>query len=603
MTTARRPMICAAVSGSEPGVFLAGARDAADAGADLVEFRLDGLFDEDATEPGDRPGGAALAELVAGSVLPVIATIRAAYEGGAWSGSDADRVALYEALIGAAKPPRYVDVEYELFRRSPELRGRLIAALRRARGGGAVGGGNGGGEGGSGGREGVGLILSAHDFEGRPARLAMLLADMGAEPAASVVKIAYRARSLRDNLELFELAGSIGKPVVPLCMGPFGVPSRVLAAKAGALLTFASVRAASATAPGQPTVRELTDLYRFRELSPACDVFGVVGDPVEHSISPAVHNAAFEAIGRDAAYLRLPVPAGWEHLKATVLAMLDDPKLRLRGLSVTIPHKEHLLRLGSDMANAGDGWELDPLAEMVGAANTLTVLPGGRVLVSNTDVDGVLDPLAEAFGRDAPNSPAASAGPVGGASAAADGANPAFAGRRAVVLGAGGAGRAAAFALAHAGAAVLVLNRSNDRADELASAVNASLPPERTAAGPVAAAGPLHALEDPSPNWEKPDALIQCTPVGMSTGPEPAGSPLSDAALERLGDRCVVFETVYAPLETPLVRAAHERDLPVILGLEMFVRQAMAQAGQWSDRVPGRELFVRVARESVETAD
>src|SRR5690606_19726454 len=133
------------------------------------------------------------------------------------------------------------------------------------------------------------------------------LLKMHQERAPRVLKIAYRARSLRDNIDLFELLASRDRPTIALGMGEFGLMSRVLAGKFGGFLTFAGVRARGATAPGQQSLRELLDLYRFRSIGPQTRVYGVIGYPVAQSLSPSIHNAGFEALGHDGVYLPLPI--------------------------------------------------------------------------------------------------------------------------------------------------------------------------------------------------------------------------------------------------------------------------------------------------------
>ena len=143
-------------------------------------------------------------------------------------------------------------------------------------------------------------MLSTHDFDRRPADLLQRVEAMSNEPACSVIKIAWQARSLRDNLEALDLVADRTTPMVVLCMGEFGLMSRVLAAKSGALLTYASAGVGAETAPGQPTIDDLLGRYRFDRIGPATAVYGVIGWPVAQSLSPVIHNAGFEKIGDDA---------------------------------------------------------------------------------------------------------------------------------------------------------------------------------------------------------------------------------------------------------------------------------------------------------------
>jgi 3-dehydroquinate dehydratase/shikimate dehydrogenase len=541
------------------------------AGADIVEFRVDSphLFSGSKGRAGEEEVRRVV-RLASRSPLPCIVTCRATSEAGGtggYEGEDAERVALYERLGTASgkdeHPPRYIDVEMATYSRSANLRQKVNLAVGRgadpetgqwheARGG-------------------TGLILSMHDFTGRPADLLRRLAAMQAEPAASVMKVAYRARSLRDNLELFDLlrenaAGAGGaKPMIALAMGEFGLLSRVLAPKFGGFLTFAPLRPQTATAPGQPTINELLELYRFRSIGARTKVYGVIGWPVGHSLSPRVQNAAFAAIGADAVYLPLPVPPEYEHFKATLGALIDHAGLDFGGCSVTLPHKENLVRFaGEERARGACDWAVDELARLCGAANTLVVerSTGGEVVrcrVLNTDAPAATACLRAELGD--------------------------LAGKRVMVIGAGGAARAIAAGLVSERATVVVVNRTPQRAEALARELM-----ERTRGPGSIAPGTEESLAEAH-------AIVNCTPVGMTGGPAPGSLPLAHEAIARSGRQTVVMDTVYAPLETPLLRQARQRGLRTIDGLGMFVRQAALQFEAWTGRAAPAEVMERAARE------
>ncbi|MEO1237178.1 MAG: type I 3-dehydroquinate dehydratase, partial [Planctomycetota bacterium] len=326
---------------------LAAAARAAEFGADVVEYRLDAF-----APPDHDPEEAAL--LVRESPLPCVVTCRPTWEGGDYDGDEAGRIGLLEH-VGRGRDgiaPAYLDVELAAYLASAGLRQSVSEVVDRP----------------DQPRPDVstGLILSSHDFQTMPPDLDRRLAEMVDAPACRVVKLAWRARSLRDNLEAFAILRRRLKPTIALCMGEAGLPSRVLAKKFGALLTFASLDDDSGTAPGQPTIRDLKQLYRWDALGPDTAVYGVVGYPVAHSVSPAFHNAGFDATGTDAVYLPMPIPPEYEHFKATALAWLDDDALGFRGASVTIPHKANLLRFVEER-----GGDIEPLAAKIGAANTL----------------------------------------------------------------------------------------------------------------------------------------------------------------------------------------------------------------------------------------
>ena len=229
-------------------------RAAQAAGADLVELRVDHI----ANVPAVR------VLLTQPRALPVIVTVRSAAEVGAWTGNEADRVALLEKL--AELRPDYIDIEYAAWRRFPHVQ----SAVRTTR-----------------------LILSHHDLAGTPADLDLILDNLAATPA-EVIKAVFTARDATDACRvLAQLRGRAAhRPTIALAMGEAGLATRVLARKFGAFLTFASLHPEGQSAPGQPTIGELRSRYRWDDLGPATRVCGVVGWPVTHSQSPAIHNAA-----------------------------------------------------------------------------------------------------------------------------------------------------------------------------------------------------------------------------------------------------------------------------------------------------------------------
>ncbi len=503
---------------------LADAALAAERGADLVEFRLDRFTDH-------------LQEcvaLVSDSPLPAIVTIRPVWEGGDFEGTTAQRIAVWRALAAAPRPPVYFDVELKAWETDASVRAALRPLLRDAAGDSPVG-----------------LILSSHDFQTRPADLLRRIAAMAGEPACHVIKLAWAARSLRDNLEAFDLLADTYKPTIALCMGEFGLPSRVLAGKFGAMLTFASLTAASGTAPGQVPVEAMKALYRWDAVGESTAVFGVIGYPVGHSMSPAIHNTGFDAAGFDGVYLPLPIPPEWEHFKATMIAWLEHPKLQFRGASVTIPHKQHLLRFVAER-----GGQIEELAQTIGAANTLTVRPDGSLYASNTDYAAALDSVCHAMDIER--------GELGGRSVA--------------VIGAGGAARAVVAGFTHYGADVTVYNRTPEKAQELAAAFGAE----------AAGLEQLPATEA--------QILINCTPIGMH--PNVDASPL-ETLPEHAGKQTVIFDTIYNPIETKLLRQARERGCIAVSGLEMFVRQAAGQFELWTAQPAPTDLFEKVVRERI----
>ncbi len=584
-------LLCVPILVQDESAAMADAVAARDSGADVVEFRVDEFFSgvQDAAGNLDVREVNGILRLVAECPLPCIVTCRSATEGGHYDGDEMARVALYERLgtagerrgadapgdaVGKEKPPRsggppgghpprYLDFEMSAYATSANLRQKVHLAVdwpeeRRE------------------GRS--GLILSMHDFQGRPADLLRRVAAMGREEAARVVKVAITARSLRDNLELFDLLreNASGKPTIALGMGKFGLMSRVLAPKFGGYLTFASLRAQSATAPGQPTVREMLDVYRFRSIGPKTKVYGVVGWPVDHSLSPLVHNAGFEAIGHDGVYLPLPIAADEKEpggettylsFKATLEALLEYPGLDLAGLSVTMPFKEHLVRWCGESRDAGTVTSWDRQACAVGAANTVWV-DGGVVEVANTDARAIEVLLEGALGQ--------------------------FSGKNAAIIGAGGVARAAVWACASRGAAVTVYNRTRERAEKLAGEMQDGPRRQFERAIQVAELAELEA--------SRADVVINCTSVGMVGGvggSEPEGMAAPVERMTQLPEHAVFMETVYRPVETPMLRAAKARGFRTIDGVQMFVEQAALQFEMWTGKPGPRGLFERICREAI----
>lgn len=372
------PLLCATVAASSLDD-LRRLRDEAGRRADLVELRLDALRQPEVE-------GA-----LAGRACRVIITCRPRWEGGGFDGPE--------------------EVRRRLLRRAVELGADFVDVEWRADAGSWLAA-----------REGRGVVLSRHDFDGTPDGLLDQYAAMRAT-GAEVVKLAVTARSLRDTLRLRDLgrrAAADGERAALVGMGPAGVASRVLPGHFGSCWTYAG----DGVAPGQLSVASLLGEFRFREVTAATRVYGVAGRPVGHSLSPAMHNAAFRARGIDAVYLPLDT-ADADDLLAFAEA------LPLAGISVTAPLKVALF------AHAGS---VDEVARRTGAVNTLRWREE-RLEGRNADVAGFLAPLGEED----------------------------LSGVRAAVLGTGGAARAVVAALASRGARIGVFGRDERRAAAVAS--------------------------------------------------------------------------------------------------------------------------------------
>ena len=482
------------------------AASAGEAGADMIELRVDRLTDHEQ-----------LRSLLSSIRLPTIVTCRPVWEGGECELPEAQRLKLLEVAVQAGAT--YVDIELSALRRS--TLGQTDPAMPREKR--------------------PGIIVSSHDFKGRPARLTSHLAEME-QSAADVNKIVWTARTIRDCIEAFEILIHPTKPTIALCMGEAGQISRVLARKFGGFLTFAGVRPMQVTAPGQISVAQMKTLYRWDAIGPRTKVYGVVGQPVAHSMSPAIHNAAFDKTGYDGIYLPLLVNEGYESYKAFMESFLAFEPLDLAGLSITIPHKENALRYLQE-----NGAQIDPLAARIGAVNTIVIdrTSGGPTLRGfNSDYGAILDSITAKLDID----------------------REGLTNVRVAVIGAGGTGRTAVAALAHHGATVVVYNRTTERADALAREFNGR-------SGKVVTA-PLDKLCESCCQ-----IYLNTTSVGMH--PNVDATPFGER-LPRLSADTLVFDSVYNPIKTRLLREAEASGAKTIGGVEMFVRQAVAQFEAWT---------------------
>ena len=473
---------------------------AARQGADAVECRLDFL--------NPPPDPAQLKDLLAQPPVEVIVTNRPRRQGGHFAGSEPQRLQLLRDA--AALKPAFVDVEIDTPRADwPDGR----------------------------------IIHSHHDLEKVPENLEEIAAELEASEAA-VNKIVFAAAGPEDALRALDLLRACRKPTIALAMGEAGLVSRILARKFGAFGTFAALSKGAESAPGQPTIEELKGLYRWDAITAETMVCGVIGCPIAHSMSPAIHNAAFAAADMNAVYVPLRIEPGADNFNRFMDALLERLWLDWRGLSVTIPHKENALAyVGPD--------NCDELAGKIGAINTITIGRDGELRGDNTDYAAAIDALCQAMGIGRED----------------------LTGRSVAVLGAGGAARAIVAALAHYGADVMIYNRTVARAEKLAEEFSCR------------AAG-LDALKD-----MQAEIVINCTPIGMH--PHVDASPL-----ERIGPPVkVVFDTIYNPVETRLLRIAGQAGVRTVTGLEMFVNQAVAQFEIWTGRSGPREVMRKTVLE------
>jgi len=384
------------------------------------------------------------------------------------------------------------------------------------------------------------VICSYHNLDETPANLAELYNRLARTPAA-VVKIATQAVRIADCLRLFEVIerATPARPVIVLGMGLPGLATRVLALSRGAMLTFGALRRGAESASGQPTVAELRDLYRVQQLSRASEIFGIIGYPIAHSRSPLMHNTALAALGRDAVYLPFEVDDVGEFVREFVRPATRRIDWRLRGLSVTIPHKLSIMP-HLDF--------IDPTAARIGAVNTVAV-EGDELRGYNTDVIGAMRPLDELM--DVRGAPVA-------------------------VIGAGGAARAVCSGLSERGALTMIYARNLAQAQRLADEFGAQ-------------AALLERF-----NGEA-EVVINCTPIGMYGHSEDT-SPIKPEQLRRVK---LVYDLVYNPVETALLKAAREAGCRTLGGLVMLTAQAAEQFRLWTGGEAPAELMWQAVSEVV----
>src|SRR5216684_2613577 len=488
----RMPRVCVAVTGADASEMMEKA-EALVRDNPFLEFRLDYL-----PKPGLAiPKIKAFMESHPGTV--VIATCRRSVAGGRFPGSMASQLDILAKASAAGC--QLLDVELETAIKTKP------AQVQKLRGRSA-------------------LILSFHDFRGTK-KLDETLEKMLAVQA-DFYKIVSTATTLADNVTMIKfLAKESDKhSLIGICMGEQGIISRVLGVRAGSVFTFAALSPDEKTAPGQVTAQELRNVYRIEQVDAATRVYGVAGDPVVHSLSPAIMNAAFRRENVNAVYLTL-------HAKTLKDLLTCVREIPLHGISVTMPYKEAILK---HLDNT------DSHTTKIGACNTVVRAQDGKLYGFNTDTAGVVRPLEQRL-------------PLEKA--------------KVLVLGAGGAARAAVFGLKERGAEVWILNRTVGPAKKLA----------RQARARSIKRADLKKLTF--------DVIINATPVGMGNTRE---SPLNENEINAR----YVFDMVYDPAETRLIKMAKEKGAQVIPGIEMFVHQAARQFEIWTGKPAPWDEMLRV---------
>lgn len=357
--------------------------------AGLIELRLDYF---------DKVDVAALKKLKEAFSVPMIFALKGRVQGGHYSGTELER--LQEIHLIAALKPEYLDLEshlppefvQEIARDHPEIK----------------------------------LIISYHNYDRTPAKLSEIYHEMEKIPAA-LYKIAVTAHSTVNALNLICWARESSRNILAISMGPQGQISRILQPIIGGKYTYACLEEDLQTAPGQLTAKTLAECYRFPSLNLNSTIFGLIGDPVEQSLSHYTHNHVFKSEGINAVYIKMQVKAG-ELADFFRLAR----KLPVRGLSVTMPLKEAVLPFLD---------RIDEHARFIGATNTL-LFEQGELFGCNTDGVGALDAIER---------------------------QEQVKGKRIVIIGAGGAAKAIIYEACRRGGVVTVLNRDAKKAQQTAS--------------------------------------------------------------------------------------------------------------------------------------
>jgi len=487
------------------------------AGAEMLELRTDYLENLSV----DLVKKLIAETKVASSPAPIIVTCRDKKEGGANDWPLKLRINVLTGALNAGAD--FIDFEYENFLSTENQKAIKLTLSQVAKGR---------------------LILSAHNFTTRFDDIVKLHSDISAAHPAVTPKLVYTANHINDCFEAFDLLHNTSGERIVFCMGETGLISRIIAKKLGSFVTFASINDKSATAPGQLTIEQFKTIYRWDFINSNTELYGVIGSPIAHSLSPILHNRCFADMGANKLYLPLLVEGGEDEFDEFMNNVLSRPWLGLRSFSITIPHKQNALNFAKE--NQG---VLEPLAEKIGAVNTIVIGANGKLHTYNTDYAGALDAITAALGiarSDLKDWPV-------------------------TVIGAGGVARAIVAGLNDVGAKIKIYNRTVEKAKKLAADFDCDF-----------------AGLDDLPNIDA-RLVINCTSIGMH--PDVDATPLPQQYLKK---DMVVFDTVYNPAETLLIKQAKQGDAKTIDGLSMFINQATAQFKLFTGKNPKPDLMRKI---------
>ncbi|CAI9118697.1 OLC1v1020297C1 [Oldenlandia corymbosa var. corymbosa] len=509
-TRRNQTLICAPLMADTVDQMLSLMQKAKQSGADLVEIRLDSLKSFNAAIDVEI--------LIKRCPLPTLFTYRPVWEGGQYEGDEKSRLdVLHLAMeLGAD----HIDVELKAVEEFySSFHGNKPAKCK--------------------------LIVSSHNYHNTPSAedLGSLVARIQAS-GADIVKFATTAQDITDVARIFQITVHSQVPIIAMVMGERGLMSRILCPKFGGYLTFGTLESGKVSAPGQPTIEDLLNLYNFRQLGPDTKIYGIIGKPVSHSKSPKLYNEAFKSVGFNGVFMHLlvdDIEKFFQTYSSTDFA----------GFSCTIPHKEAALKCCD---------EIDPVAKSIGAVNCLVRRPtDGKLFGCNTDYVGAITAIEDGL-RDSHHASISNESPL--------------AGKLFVVVGAGGAGKALAYGAKQKGARVVIANRTYERARELADAIGGQ-------------AVSLSELESFHPE----DGMILANTTSIGMQPKVDETPVAQEALKHYS---LVFDAVYTPKYTRLLREAEEAGAQIVTGVEMFIGQAYEQYERFTGLPAPKELFRRI---------
>ncbi len=492
-------MICASVIGPDLTTLRKQIKELESFNIDLVELRIDLFIDISIDE---------LKKIIDALSDPVILTLRKISHGGKDNKTDDERKAYFEKL--AHLRPEYIDLEYD----SPKEISEAIVRIS----------------------PGTNIIISFHDFEKTPQDLSTVLKGMENTKAA-MYKIATKANSTPDALQMLNFIQSQDIPFTGLCMGEEGQMTRILQPVFGEGLSYAGLSPEYTSAPGQLTIKSLLETFHYKNLNKETKIFSLLGDPVNQSSGHIIHNAVFDAFELNQVYVTMRVKI--EELKECLSLYSYLP---FAGFSVTMPLKEYIIPFLD---------EVNDQVKTIKAANILFIKEG-KVIGYNTDGIGALNAIEERIS---------------------------IKGKRFYILGAGGSARAIIYEAVRRGADVTIFNRNFDRAKLVASELGAN-------------ALPLGYLNGELKKGY--DILFNSTNIGMAPK---VGESL--VPKECFISGTIVMDSVFSPRETKLLSDAHENGCHTISGIEMFINQAVEQQDIWSEGLLDKKTVKKTIRQAL----